>query len=255
MLKMHSRAAAITAALFVFAAGPLAWREARAAAQFSIEPLMLTLPAGKLATSLTLGNAGAAPVTVQAEIAAWNQDGGEDALAPTSDLVVSPPIFKLEPGARQVVRVGRLKRATAPSREVAYRIKLTEVPPQATDNPKPVATYMQVSLPVFVPAAKRDARPALEFQPQRQAGGALSLAFSNPGPVHDKVTRIAVIQDGKTLAERALNYYVLAGAKRTFEFPGALKAAKAGPVEIQVRLDGRNRTLTQILAPPTAQKN
>lgn len=252
---MHSRAAAITAALFVCAAGSGALREAQAAAQFSIEPLMLSLPAGKLATSLTLGNTGAAPVTVQAELLAWNQDGGEDALVPTGDLVVSPPIFKLEPGKKQVVRVGRLKKATAPAREIAYRIKLTEVPPQATDNPRPVATYMQLSLPVFVPPARRDARPALEFQPQRNAAGALTLAFANPGLVRDKVTRIAVVQDGKTLAERSLNYYVLAGAKRTLDWPGALKAAKAGPVEVQVRLDGRNRTLTQILAPPPSQKN
>jgi fimbrial chaperone protein len=255
MLKMHSRAAAITAALFLCAAGPAALREAHAAAQFSIEPLMLTLPAGKLATSLTLGNTGAAPVTVQAEIAAWNQENGEDALVPVDELVVSPPIFKLEPGARQVVRVGRLKRAIAPAREGAYRIKLTEVPPQATDNPKPVATFMQLSLPVFVPPAKRQARPALEFDAGRQAGGALRLAFANPGLVHDKVTRVAVIQDGKTLAERSLNYYVLAGAKRTLDWPGALKAAKPGPIEIQVRLDGRNRTLTRIVAPPANQKN
>ena len=255
MLKVHSRAAAITAALFVCAAGPVALREAHAAAQFSIEPLMLTLPAGKLATSLTLGNTGPAAVTVQAEIAAWNQDTGEDALVPAGELVVSPPIFKLEPGARQVVRVGRLKRATAPPRELAYRVKLSEVPPQATDNPRPVATYLQLSLPVFVPPANRQARPALAFEPERQANGALRLAFANPGLVHDKVTRLAVIQDGKTLAERSLNYYVLAGARRTLDWPGALRAAKAGALEVQVRLDGRNRTLTRILAPPASQKN
>jgi fimbrial chaperone protein len=254
MLKMHSRAAAITAALFVCALGGGA-REAAAAAQFSIEPLMLSLPAGKLATSLTLGNNGAAPVTVQTELVSWNQDAGEDAFGPATGLVVSPPIFKLEPGKKQVVRVGRLKRAAAPAREVAYRIKLTEVPAQAGDNPKPVATYMQLSLPVFVPAANREARPALEFQAQRQPGGGVKVAFANPGLVHDKVTRLTLLQDGKTVAERALNYYVLAGAKRTLDWPGALKGAKAGALELQVRLDGRNRVLTQVLAPGTSPKN
>jgi len=255
MLRTHSRAAAVTAALLVCVAGTVALREAHAAARFSIEPLMLALPAGKLAASLTLGNTGATAVTVQAEIAAWTQDGGDDVLAPAGELVVSPPIFKLEPGARQVVRVGRLKRAAAPARELAYRIKLSEVPPQATDNPRPVATYLQLSLPVFVPPANRQARAALAFEPERQANGALRLVFANPGLVHDKVTRVAVIQNGTTLAERSLNYYVLAGAKRTLDWPGALKAAAAGALEVQVRLDGRNRMLTRILAPPASQKN
>lgn len=253
MLKMHSRAAALAAALFVCAlAGGV--REAAAAAQFSVSPLMLTLPANKLATSLTLGNSGGAPVTVQTELVSWNQDAGEDAYGPAAGMVVSPPIFSLAPGAKQVVRIGRLKRGTAAAREAAYRIKLTEVPPQAGETPRAVSTFMQLSLPVFVPPADPKAHPAVEFQAQKLADGGLRLVIANPGAVHDKVTRVTVTQDGKALAEHAMNWYVLAGARRELSLPGALKGARAGAIEIKVQLDGRNRSLSQTLAPEAGPK-
>jgi fimbrial chaperone protein len=255
MLKMHSRAAAVAAALFVSALA-IGARDATAAAKFSVTPLLLTLPATKLATSLTLGNGGAAAVTVQTELVAWNQDSGEDAYGPATGLIVSPPIFSLAAGSGQVVRLGRLKRGTAPAREFAYRIKLTEVPPQAGETPQAVSTFMQLSLPVFVPPADAKARPAVEFQAHRTTDGSLKLAIANPGAVHDKITHVTVAQDDKVLAERALNYYVLAGARRELALPGALKAAKPGAVRITLQLEGRNRSLNQILAPePGPKKN
>jgi fimbrial chaperone protein len=247
MQQLHSRAAAAAAALFLCATGALAPRPASAAAQFSIEPLLLTLRADRLATSLTLGNTGAKPVTVQAELVSWNQDGGEDAYAEAVGLIVSPPIFTLAPGAKQVVRVGRLKRSQAPERELAYRIRLTEVPPKASGQA--LATYMQLTLPVFVPPADREAGPALDVVATPTANGDLRLAVENAGLVRDKVTRLVLSQGGKVVAERALNYYVLAGAKRELVWPGALKGATAGPAELRIQLDGRKRFLVRTLAP------
>src|SRR5262245_16844236 len=122
MLKRHTGAAAVAAALFLCAASPGLRSGAQAAARFSIEPLMLTLASDKLATSLTLGNVGERAVTVQTELVAWTQESGADHYDAAPGLLVSPPIFKLEPGGRQVVRIGRLKKVTAPQRELAYRI-------------------------------------------------------------------------------------------------------------------------------------
>jgi fimbrial chaperone protein len=251
MLNMHSGAAAIAAALFICALGG-APREALAAAQFSIEPLMVTLPAHKLASSLTLGNAGTAPVTVQAELISWNQDTGEDTYAPATGLVVSPPIFTLAAGAKQVVRIGRTKRGAAPEREVAYRIRLAEIAPNPTEKLVAIGTVIQLSLPIFVPPADAKARPAVEFKASAQGNRGLLLSFANPGLVHDKVTKVIASQDGKVLAERSLNYYLLAGAKRELSWPEALKTAKAGPVEVKVQLEGKTRFLTQTLGPVEA---
>jgi len=245
MLKLHSGAAALAAALFVCAFA-LGARQAQAAAQFSVEPLLIHLPADKLASSLTLGNGGSAPVTVQTELVAWNQDSGEDSHAPAAGLVVSPPIFTLAPGARQVVRIGRTKRGAAPERELAYRIRLSEVAPAPTARTA-IGTVIQLSLPIFVPPADRKAKPAVEFKAAPRPNGDLQLSFVNPAIVHDKVVRLTAAQDGKLLADRALNYYLLAGARREFTWPAALKQAKAGPVEVTVHLEGKTRTLKQTL--------
>jgi fimbrial chaperone protein len=249
MLKVHSRAAALAGALFlcVLAAAPV--REARAAAQFSVSPLLLNLPAEKLATSLTLGNDGGKPVTVQTELVGWNQDSGEDAYAEAAGVVVSPPIFSLAAGAKQVVRIGRLKRTAPPPRELAYRIKLTEVPAQASEQSQAVTTFMQLSLPMFVPPADKKAKAAVEFKGAMQPNRDVHLSIANPGLIHDKITRLILLQDGKSVAEQALSFYVLSGARRELAWPGALKNAKPGPVELKVQLEGRNRFLSQILAP------
>jgi len=163
--------------------------------------------------------------------------------------VVSPPIFSLATGAKQVVRVGRLKRTAPPAHELAYRIKLSEVPAQASERTQAVATFMQLSLPVFVPPADKSARAAVEFKAAVQPNRDLQISVSNPGAIHDKLTRLVLLQDGKPIAERALNYYVLAGARRELTWAAALKDAKPGPVEVKVQLEGRNRFIVQTLGP------
>ena len=41
-----------------------------------------------------------------------------------------------------------------------------------------------------------------------------------------------------------MNFYVLAGAKRQLSWPDALKNAKAGPAEVQLQLEGRDRSIS-----------
>ncbi len=231
----------MSAALFVCA--NLLPAAAQAAAQFSAEPLLLNLPAGKRAASLTLGNRGGQPVTVQADLLSWNQDSGEDAYAPDTELRVSPPIFSLAPAAVQVVRVGRLKLGAAPVREIAYRLKLAEVPDASALKLGAVTTIMQLTFPVFVPPADRKAAPKLEASATVLNDG-LVVDIVNSGLVHGKLTALRTVQEGAVLHERALNYYVLAGARRQLPWPEALKLAKPGAVQLQLQLEGRNRTIT-----------
>lgn len=207
-----------------------------AAAQFSIEPLLLKLPANKLATSLNLGNRGEAAVTVQAELVSWDQSEGQDRYRPVDELVVSPPIFSIAPGATQVVRVGRLRKTTAPTDEIAYRLRLAEVPSDSDRQMGAVATVMQLSLPVFVSPASNREQPQLQIRVGARRGDDLRLTVSNDGHVHGKLTQLTLLQNGKPVAERSLNYYVLAGASRDLDWSGALKNAAVGAAELQVKL-------------------
>ncbi|MDO8774118.1 MAG: fimbria/pilus periplasmic chaperone [Burkholderiaceae bacterium] len=66
--------------------------------------------------------------SLQADLNIWSQKlDGIDEQLPTDDLILSPPIIKLAPKARQVVRLALLKPADA-SRQLTYRMILREVP-------------------------------------------------------------------------------------------------------------------------------
>ena len=75
------------------------------------------------AVAITLTNEGDTEVALQADLYSWAQKpDGTDDLVLTEDLVVAPPIIKLAPRARQVVRLARLTphtssigRSSAPS--------------------------------------------------------------------------------------------------------------------------------------------
>lgn len=247
-----SRAAVFTAAFFFGALAVSA--AAHAAARLAANPVQLAVPAKALAASTTITNRGKAAVTVQAELLEWTQAPAGERKIPTRDLLVSPVVFRLEPGASQVVRVGRLKAVEPPAQEKAYRLQVNEVPPAgAAATPGMIATVLQLSFPVFVPAAE-PAPPALQWTGTRENADDLSLRVKNPANTHAKVTRLSLVQDGSVIAERQLNYYVLANAERELKWPGALRQAKAANVVLRAQL-GLRRVVEHALTVAPAAGN
>src|SRR3990170_3108661 len=76
------------------------------AGSFTVNPVNITLPAGRQAASLTLTNSDAAPVSVLVQTYAWTQVDGVDVHTPTDNIIASPPIFTIAPGKTQLVRIG-----------------------------------------------------------------------------------------------------------------------------------------------------
>lgn len=214
---------------------------AHGAANLSAEPLRLNLPADKLAASLTLGNNGSTAVTVQAEVVRWEQVDGEERFSPAPELVVSPPIFSIGPAARQIIRVGRLKRVTPPAREIAYRLRLAEIPPDDAVRERAVATVLHLSFPVFVAPQDARALPEVSLTPQA-AGTDLKIAAGNSGRVHGKLIALRLRRDGQTLAERNFNHYVLAESQRELIWQGALTGVPPGVAELEVTFGDRKQT-------------
>ena len=123
----RSRFAGCALALVALAAG-LAPLSTAHAGVFSVAPLRLYMAPRDRAIALTFTNEGDTPVTLQADINHWSQTvDGAEVLVPTEDLILSPPIIKLAPGAKQVVRLALLKPADA-SRQPIYRMIVREVP-------------------------------------------------------------------------------------------------------------------------------
>ena len=73
-----------------------------------VAPTLVTLEATQTAGGLWLSNTGDTPLHAQVRVYRWTQEGGEEQLVPSRDLVISPPMLALEPGQKQLVRVIRV---------------------------------------------------------------------------------------------------------------------------------------------------
>ena len=184
------------------------------AGSFTATPIKLTLDAGATSTSLSLINTGDAPVLVQAELVAWSQADGKEVLTPSLDLVVSPPIFKVAPGAVQIVRVGVLQR-TPSDREVTYRLFLQEVPAPRRPGEQGINVALRLGLSIFV-LPPGGAAPQLSWHARGERGD-IRLTLTNSGNGHAQAVDCKLYrEDGTLLAEQPLGAYVLAGQMRSW---------------------------------------
>lgn len=187
------------------------------AGSFSATPVRLSLPSGATSSSLALENLGDQPVVVQASPMLWRQEGGRDVLTATQDILVSPPIFTIAPGATQTVRIG-LMRPADPERELSYRLSLQEVPPPPDPGRPGVSVALQLVLPVFVqPRAPARAAPRPVWSARRAPGGAIELTLSNEGTAHVQVVDARLsAEDGGVVGELSPRGYVLPGQSQTW---------------------------------------
>jgi fimbrial chaperone protein len=210
------------------------------AASLEVSPVLVTLAAGQSAITITVSNRGDSPTAIQARIYRWTQAGDEDVLAPTQDIIVSPPIFTVPDGGAQTLRL-LLRGERAAASERSYRLVLDEVPPADTLNHQ-VTFALRQSLPVFVSAAT-SVRPTLQWQAQRGAAGDTTLIARNAGPVYDKVSALDVtLADGShpKLIAHGSSLYVLSGDERRWTVQGRDGGA-AGPLHLSVTtLSGRS---------------
>jgi fimbrial chaperone protein len=233
----------------VIAAGLVALFALRVAGagQFTIAPLRMDFAAATTTAALTVRNEEAAPVVVQAQGLAWSQEGGQDTLVPSRDLLISPAVFTMPPGGSQLVRVA-LRREPDPSRELSYRITLQEVPQPAAPGFTGLQVALRLSVPIFV-APTAPAAPGLVWSSTVGPDGRMSVIARNDGTAHARISRFSVkTQDGSaTLLEQPGLAYVLPGASRQWSVENntgakaaTLSTAGAGtsPAPGKYRLEG-----------------
>lgn len=211
-----------------------------AAGVFTISPVRLHLGPRDRAVAVALSNDGDSLLVLQADLFAWGQDGqGADVLTPTDDLVLSPPIVKLAPGTRQVVRLAMVVPRDA-ERQMTYRLVMREVPealPAAAGVSMPVALAM--SLPVFV--TPRAARRELHCELQR-AGPQVQARCENRGSAYAQLRELRLMRGGTPVARFEGGAYVLPGATRAIALRGEADLA-SGPAQLVLLFDdGTQRT-------------
>ena len=208
---------------------------------FSVTPVRIYMTPRDRAIALTLTNEGDTEVALQADINVWSQKAdGTDELVLTEDMILSPPIIKLAPKARQVVRLALLKPADA-SRQLTYRLIVREVP-EATasqSNTVEVPIALALSMPVFItpPPARREITCVAE-----RGAAAIAAVCSNTGTAYAQVREVTLKRADASLARFEGGEYILPGARKAIALKAGAQPAPAGPAQLTVLFDdGKNQ--------------
>jgi fimbrial chaperone protein len=227
------------AAIFVlFLTGMAAGAQA-----LSVLPVNIFFTPGQRATSLTVTNQGKSETAIQIRAFAWNQPDGNDKLTASDEVVASPPLATMAPGATQVVRL--ILRQSPQGREATYRILLDQIPPPA--EPGVVHMVLRLSIPIFAQPEIRSFAD-VQFHLERDAGQIYLVGF-NAGNLHESIRDIALTtSDGRKLKEDSnTSPYILAGATRRWhiaaqdslplssDYLQLTAHANAGAIDEQVR--------------------
>jgi fimbrial chaperone protein len=212
------------------------------AGAFSVMPVRIYMTPRDRAVAITLTNEGNSEVALQADISVWSQrPDGTDELELTEDLILSPPIIRLAPNARQVVRLALLKPADA-SRQLTYRLVVREVPeitaPKEGQVQVPIS--LALSMPVFItpPPAKRE----VSCEAVRMEAAALQARCTNKGTAYAQIRDARLKRGDSVLATFEGGTYILPGALKSLDLKAAGTVA-GGPAQLSVVFDdGKNQT-------------
>jgi fimbrial chaperone protein len=210
--------------------------EAALAGSFNVSPVRVELSAQNRTQALTVRNEGEEPSVVQAQVFAWSQEAGQDILQPTSELLVSPPVFTVQPGQSQLLRIA-LRGAPDPARQLSYRAVLQEVPAQARPGGPALAVALKISLPVFVEPPV-DTGPKLDWQARVATNGLIELNARNLGNGHIQVADFHLSDAaGGELASQQQVSYILPGQTRTWTLTPAADLASVSRLKLAGRSD------------------
>lgn len=206
------------------------------AADLQVSPILVEFDARQQAAAAWLSNTGQQPLRAQVRIQSWTQDGRQDVLDATRDLVASPSTVEVEPGGRQMVRLIRLQPAPM-AQERSYRLLVDELPGDPAAEQEGLQFLLRYSIPVFIAPAGVDAAGPestagaatpppptdladLQLKLEARADGSTLLA-TNAGVRRIKLSQLTLIDaDGR---EQPLNQgllgYVLAGRSMSWPLP------------------------------------
>ena len=207
------------------------------AGQFSVTPVRMYMEPKDRALAVTVTNQDDAQLVMQADLYEWKQKpGGEDVLTPTEEIFLSPPILKLAPKSRQVVRLARVTRPQQADREITYRMVVREIPEaRAPGAGSEVQIALAFSLPIFI--TPKNAKPILDCQAARLAANTVQVNCTNSGNAHTHpVSFLLSTMAGSKLAEQGTGGYILPDIKRSFELKRVDGNVPSGKAKLAVAL-------------------
>lgn len=207
--RYKGKAAVFAAFLLIFGFGA-----GSAVAQIDVSPIRLELSQNHDKDVVRITNNEDHVKSYQVEVVAWSQtDDRREVYEPTDQLIAVPPIFTLERGENQAVRVG-LMAPPDETTERAYRVFVTELAsprPEAQDG-MAIKMRLRIGIPVFVAPTSGLPTATLDFVESMQVDNQVFMRFRNNGNVHVKVTEVQLSAPG--LADKVVSpalLYVLPG--------------------------------------------
>jgi fimbrial chaperone protein len=217
------------------------------AGTFSVTPVRIFLQPRDRATAITFTNDGTTEIVLQADLYEWLQKpNGDEDLKLAEDIIISPPIIKLAPGAKQVVRLARLNMAPNEAQQT-YRLIVREIPEIAAAKQGISAQIaLALSMPVFI--TPKDAKPDVSCTSVTANTSSVMFTCKNNGNAHAQVRHARVMRDGKELTQLDNGGYYLTGTQRMLTLP--LDKVTAGTLTLELALDdGSSPSYTLQLAP------
>jgi chaperone protein EcpD len=199
----------------------------------------VVFPSNEKEVTIRLSNEGQQPGLVQV----WLDEGDVQA-APEQikvPFVLTPPMFRIEPGKGQTIRMLYNQSPLPQDRESVYWLNMLEVPPKPEDGD---ANYIQMAFRTrikvfFRPKALnlqekvQEAAGQLKWSLARTADGkSYALEVSNPTPYHVSFMRLGVDAPNGKNAVNEDGGMVEPGKSASFALQGG-ESLPAGPVKVK----------------------
>jgi fimbrial chaperone protein len=184
-----------------------------AVAQVAISPVRVDLSDSHTKDVIRISSQADTAISYQIEIVAWSQsEDRREIYSPTEEILAVPPLFTLEPGDEQIVRVGMLTEAD-PLTERSYRMFITELasPQEEERASSGVNMRLRLGVPVFVTPNSLP-HATLDYFNSKQMGDQLFMQFRNDGNTHVRISEIRYLapdMDEPKIESAAI--YILAG--------------------------------------------
>jgi fimbrial chaperone protein len=192
----------------------LLWIAEAGAGSLRVGPTLIELDQTHPVAVVRVTNNNAVRTAIDARATAWQQSDNSDDYTATTQLIVRPAVFELEPGESQVVRIGLApSNDSKPATELAYRVYVSELP-VAKDSTDALQFLMRIGIPVFVNG--KGLAPKLLWKVVATDSEHWRLTATNSGAAHAHLLAITVRSGDQVVTELGSGY-LLPGTSRSWE--------------------------------------
>src|SRR6476619_2008388 len=191
--------------------------QAASASKFTVTPTEVNLSTSATSALVTLRNNSKSPLRFEVTLVSWSEDEhGQMALKPSSDVQFFPKLIELAAGASRNIRIG-IKAGTARD--------------------------TKIGIPVCVRPAKPARTAAIDGVSVENAK--VLVRVRNTGNLHvsvDTIKGTGTGGSGATFTKEGAGWYVLPGAMRIFEIPMTATECKS-TTHVAVEVIGHKKSL------------